>query len=341
MKKSRKKANIYIIANEAGVSVATISRFFNTRSLVKKSTREKIMRVCKKYNYEPSKIASAITTKKTKTIAFLVPSLKQPAFIQLINGVELIVSKNGYCLSIFNARQSLENELKIVKIIDDRFIDGVIFSGVYGNENEKAFIFEMQKREIPCIMVDRIIPDINIPFVASNDYLGGKIAAKFLLDNNHKRIGIISYDTKVYIFKQRVKGFIDTLNKNGIREKFVLEVPLKYGKVEEYIHDYKSEILEERPTVIFTTADSIAIFLMSMLKENSIKIPDELSVMGYDDIIFSKFTYPKLTTIHHDMFELGKIAGENIINKLENGKYIKRNQIIDPKLLPRDSVLKI
>ena len=341
MNKAKTKANIYIIAKEAGVSVATVSRFFNRKNLVKESTRGKILKVCKKYSYEPSRIASAITTKKTKTIALLVPSLKEPAFIQLIGGVESIVSKDGYCLSIFNARQSIEKELEIAKIIDNRFIDGVIFSGVFGNEKEKAFILEMQKREIPCIMVDRIIPDINIPYIASNDYLGGKIAAKFLLGNNHKRIGIISYDTKVYIFRQRVKGFIDTLNENGLMEEFVLEVPLEYGKIEKYINSYRNKILEKKPSAIFTTSDSIAIFLMSLLMEKGIKVPDEVSIMGYDNMIFSRFSFPRLTTIHHDMFELGKVVGENLISKLENGKYLNRVQVIDPKLLPRDSVIKI
>lgn len=132
MLKNIEKATIYTIAKEAGVSVATISRFFNNTVLVKESTRKRIIEICNKYGYEPSKIASAITTKRTKTFAILLPSFKEPPFMDLISGAEYELSKRGYCLIVFNVRQSLEKELEIVKIIDNRFIDGVIFSGVYG-----------------------------------------------------------------------------------------------------------------------------------------------------------------------------------------------------------------
>jgi DNA-binding LacI/PurR family transcriptional regulator len=270
-----------------------------------------------------------------------VPDLEQPLFIDLIRGVESILYQNKYCMSVFNAEQSLKKELEIAKIIDNRFIDGVIFSGVYGNEREEAFIIEMQKRKIPCVMVDRIIPNVNTPYVSNNDYLGGKIAAKFLLKNNHKRIGIISYDTKTYIFDQRVKGFTDVLNLNGIGEEFVLDVPLEYRKIEKSIHNNGNKILGKNPSAIFTTSDSIAILLMSFLSEKGIKIPDEVSVMGYDNMIFSRFSFPKLTTVNHDMFELGKVVGKNLINKLENGKYSKRVQVLNPNLVIRDSVRKI
>ena len=341
MNDTKNKANIYIIAKEAGVSVATVSRFFNKKSLVKKSTGLKILDVCKKYNYKPSRVASAITTKKTKSIALLVPSLKDPAFGELVSGVEFALSKNEYCLNVFNTRESIDKEMEIIDIIDNRIIDGVIVSGVYGSKEDRVFTSEMLRRKIPCILVDRYIPGTDIPYVASNDRLGGEIAAKFLLENNHKRIGIISYDTKVHIFKERVEGFISILNKDELKEEFILEVPIKFGKIEEYIYKYKDELLKSRATAIFTVADTIAIFLIRFFLENGFKVPDEISVMGYDDIFYSKFIFPRLSTIHHDMFELGKVVGENLIYKLENGKFKKKKQVIDPTLVIRDSVRKV
>jgi len=335
------KANIYIIAREAGVSVATVSRVFNRSSLVKESTRKKVLEVCQKYNYEPSRVASAITTKKTKSVGILVPSLKEPPFIELIGGAEYILYKNGYCLTVFNARQSIERQLEIANIIDNRIIDGVIFSGVYGGEKDKIFISEMVKRGIPCIMVDRIIPDIDIPFVGSNEYLGGRIAAQFMLECGHKKIGIVTYDREVYIFNQRVAGFLSVLGENGIKEQFILEVPLEFSKVEEAIKGYEEEIAGSDITALFGTSDSIAIFLISLLMENNLKVPDDISVMGYDNITFSRFIFPRLTTIHHDMFELGKVVATNLLYRLENGRYLNDRQIIDPKICIRDSVKKI
>ncbi|MGM0366031.1 MAG: LacI family DNA-binding transcriptional regulator [Actinomycetota bacterium] len=335
------KANIYIIAREAGVSVATVSRVFNRSSVVKESTCKKVLEVCRRYNYQPSRVASAITTKKTKSVGIIVPSLKEPPFIELIGGAEYILYKNGYCLSVFNARQNIERQLEIANIIDNRIIDGVIFSGVYGRDKDKIFISEMLKRNIPCIMVDRIIPDIDIPLVGSNEYLGGKIAAQFLLECGHRKIGIVTYDREVYIFNQRVAGFLSVLKEKGLKEQFIMEVPLEFSKVEEAIKGYKDELVGNDSTAVFGTSDSIAIFLISLFLENRLKVPDDISVMGYDNMTYSRLIFPRLTTIHHDMFELGKVVATNLLYRLEHGSYLNDKQIIDPKICIRDSVKKI
>jgi len=341
----KKKIDIYFIAKEAGVSIATISRFFNNSSVVGEVTREKIINVCNKYNYKPSKIASALSTKRTKSIALLIPSIKNPAFNSLVDGVGTIVSKRGYSLTLFNTKESIEKELEILDIINNRSIDGAIVSGVYGREEDRLFISEVEKRKIPCILVDRYIPDTDIPYVASNDYLGGKIAARFILENNHKNIGIISYETRVHIFKERVRGFTDVLKKEGIKEKYVIEVPRQIGKIEENLIKNRKALLEallnDQVTIIFNAADFIAIELIKFLSENKIRVTEDVSVMGYDNILFSNFTVPRLSTIDHTMFEMGYTAADNLINKLEKNRFKDRIVIMDPKLVIRNSVRKI
>jgi LacI family transcriptional regulator len=333
--------NIYKVAKEAGVSVATVSRFFSNPDIVKKETGQKIIAICDKYHYRPSKIARAITTKKTKLIAFIIPSLKDPAFIDIISGAESEMSKKNYILCLFNTKQNINREKDILETMLSMNIDGVIFSGVYGSEEEKIFLSNLYKSNMPLIMVDRIIPDYDIPYVMNNEYLGGKLAAQYLLENNHKKIGILTYSMQVYIFRERVKGFLDELKKSGIKETFLMEVPLEFKKIEETINKNKEFLLRQDATSIFCVSDSIAIFLGRVLTENNIKIPDELSLMGFDNIIFSNYSIPRLTTIDHDMFSLGAAAAENLIHKLENGRFKNKNVIIDPILIQRDSVKKI
>jgi LacI family transcriptional regulator len=335
------KATIYKIAREAGVSVTTVSRFFNNPGIVKETTRDKIFAVCQKYNYQPSYIASAITTKKTKTIALIVPSFKDPMFVELIGGAEYILTLKGYSLSVFNARQSIEKELEIAKIIGSRSIDGVILSGIYGDERDKVFISEMVERNIPCIMVDRVVPGVDIPFVASNEYLGGKLAAQYLLKNNHKRIGIITYPREVYIFNERVRGFTEILDKQGLKELFLHEVALEFKNIEKKVRAFIPEMLRKKPTAIFTIADSIAFFTLRILRDNNIKVPDDISIMGYDNILYANAINPSLSTIHHDMFKLGKVVAKNLIYRLENGNYSNSEQVINPRLIVRESVMRI
>jgi DNA-binding LacI/PurR family transcriptional regulator len=341
MNKNSRSINIHSIANEVGVSVATISRFFNNPDVVKENTKNKIIDVCKKYNYTPSKIARAITTKKTKLIAFIMPSLKDPAFIDIIAGAEKAMSKKGYILCLFNTRQNINREKDIVETIQSMNIDGVMFSCIYGNKEEEMFLLNLQKKDIPIILVDRIIPEVNLPYVMNNDFLGGQIAAKFLMDNNHKKIGILSYSMQVYIFRQRVEGLLKVLNENQIKESFLIEVPLEYKNIEDTINKNIDLMLESGVTAIFCVSDSIAIFLSRLLVEKKIMIPEEISVAGFDNIVFSNFSIPRLTTIDHDMFSLGEKAAENLIFKLETGRFKNKNEVIDPVLIKRDSVRKI
>ncbi len=335
------KANIYIIAKEAGVSVATVSRVFSNSSLVKEETLKKVLKVCKKYRYQPSRVASAITTKKTKSLGIIVPSLKEVSFIELLGGAEYILYKNGYSLSVFNARQNIDRLLEIANIIDNRIIDGVIFCGVYGRDKDKIFISEMVQRNIPCIMVDRIIPDIDVPFVGTNEYMGGQLAARFLIEYGHKNIGVLTYDRHVYIFNQRVAGFLSVLKEHGLKAQFIIDVPLEFSRLDEAIRQHKDELMDSRATAVFSTADSIALFLLSMFFESKLRIPDDISVMGYDNIAYSRLVFPQLSTIHHDMYELGKIAAKNLIYRLDKGSYLNVKEIIEPKICIRDSVKKM
>ena len=146
----KKKIDIYLIAKEVGVSIATISRYFNNKSIVSKITRKKISNVCEKYNYKPLSVASALNTKRTKSIALSIPGLRQPAFIDLIVAVENMASSKGYSFLLYSTKESIQKELDFLDVINKRTIDGIIVSGVYGFEEDKIFIDEIQKRNIAC-----------------------------------------------------------------------------------------------------------------------------------------------------------------------------------------------
>jgi LacI family transcriptional regulator len=146
--------DIYLIAKESGVSIATVSRYFNNESVVSDKTGDKISQVCKKYNYKPLSVARALTTRKTKSIALSIPSIRQPAFTDLISAVEKVTSSHNYALILNNTKDSVDRELEFLDIIDNRLIDGIIVSGVYGYDEDKVFINEIQKRNILHIMVE-------------------------------------------------------------------------------------------------------------------------------------------------------------------------------------------
>jgi len=327
------------IAKKANVSVSVVSYALNDSGYVKKDTKEKIKKIASENNYVPSHMARAIRTRKTKTIALVVPSFI-PGFYELVKSIESRLSENGYCLVLFNTKNDLKREQEVIEIVKERIIDGIIISGVFGGQKDHDIVEKIQGLEIPSIFFDRTVTRSDLPYVAIDNYLGGKIAGDYLIKNGHKDIGILLHNTEIEVFSKRREGFLDALNKGGIKLRFEMQVPSKTNTIEDYLKKNIGLFLDSGVTAVFAATDLIAINLISILKDNAVKIPDDISVIGYDNILFSRYITPKLTTIDHKLESIGIKVADNLINKLEKGKFNKKKIIIRPEIIIRDSVLK-
>ena len=334
------KVDIYFIAKEAKVSPATISRFFNRSELVSEKTRKRILEICDKYDYKPSIVASSMRTNKTKYIGLVVPNLTNPFFFELLRGAEDFASEKDYYLVVFNSKNNYEKELIFLDAIFKRRIDGIIISGIAGGKKDNFFTKEILKKKLPCVLVDRYIEGLDIPSVVTNNFKGGMLAAEYLVKINNKRIGIITFDLKIKIIKDRYNGFKKILNQNNIKESFLIEIPSDSENIFEELVKNKEKILKNKVDAIFCLSDFIAINLMELLNNSGRKIPEDLSIIGFDNIGYSQFVNPKLTTIAQDIYKMGNLScemllesiNENIINKL-----IKGDKILNPKLIIRNS----
>lgn len=336
------KVDIYFIAKEAKVSPATISRVFNRSELVSEKTRNKILSICDKYNYKPSVIASSMRTNRTKYIGFVVPNLTNPFFFELLRGAEDFAGDRDYYLVVFNSENNYEKELVFLDAIFKRRIDGIIISGIAGGKKDNFFTKEILKKKLPCVLVDRYIEGLNVPSVVTNNFKGGILAADYLLKINNKRIGIITFDLKIKIIKDRYCGFKKVLDQNAITENFLIEIPSDTENIFEELEKNKEIILKSKVDAIFCMSDFIAINLMELLNNSDRKIPEDMSVMGFDNIGYSQFVNPKLTTIAQDIYKMGNLSceillksiNENNINKLSKG-----GKILNPELIIRNSCM--
>jgi DNA-binding LacI/PurR family transcriptional regulator len=329
------------IAKKAGVSITTVSSALNNSRYVKKETKKKILKIAKDENYEPSYIARAIRTRRTKTVALLVPAIA-PAIDELIKGVEQKLTESGYCLILFNTRDSIDKELEAINLIQERVIDGIIISGILGGkEDEESLVKRVKEIGKPTIFCDRYIQNTDIPFVSIDNKSGGKIAGEYLIKMGHKKIGILSYDPRIKIVKKRKEGFINALKDAGLEAGFVLEIPIQTENIKENIYKNKDFLLKSDLTAIFAVTDILALHLIKLLFLNKVKVPDDISIIGFDNSYFSEISIPGLTTIDHDLVNIGKIAAENLIYKLETNRFNKRKIIMKTKLIERDSVRRI
>lgn len=336
------KVDIYFIASEAKVSPATISRVFNRSELVSEKTRNRILGICDKYNYKPSVIASSMRTNRTKYIGFVVPNLTNPFFFELLRGVEEFAGNRDYYLVVFNSENNYEKELIFLDAIFKRRIDGIIISGIAGGKKDNFFTKEILKKRLPCVLVDRYIEGFDIPSVVTNNIKGGMLAADYLLKINNRKIGIITFDLKIKIINDRYIGFKKILDQNALTENFLIEIPSDSENILEELEKKKEIILKSKADAIFCMSDFIAINLIELLNNYGRKIPEDVSVMGFDNIGYSRYVSPKLTTIAQDIFKMGNLSCEVLlksINENNMNKTLKGGKILNPELIIRNSCI--
>jgi LacI family transcriptional regulator len=332
-----RRANIREIAKDAGVSICTVSRALNNTGHVKEETKTRIIEIAQKANYHPNFIAKSIRSKKTKIVGFLDRyTISYPIEKILIN-LSNTFSRNGYRLNILDVEIKKE---EIIKLINSQIFDGLIIGYLrMGKEEEKSFINKIYRLGKPMVCIGVNMKNSSVPYVYTDDYSGGRLAADSILKFNHKKIGIISYDLEDFIFKDRLKGFNDRLKEVGLKTEFILRISFDPKQAEKDLEKNKDLILSKNVTVIFADSDLIALRLIKLLNRNMISIPKDISIVGYGNFSLAEMIYPELTTIDSKKEESSIKSAIMLINMMNNKKI--SNAIIKPSFIGRESLVKI
>jgi DNA-binding LacI/PurR family transcriptional regulator len=332
-----KSPNIYEIAKKANVSHMTVSRAFNNPELVNKITRKKIFEIANELNYRPSIIARSMRTNRTNAIGLILPTIINPFFPEIVKGVDDYSRKNSYNVILVNTDDDYKNEISSLEMFINRKIDGIILSVITGGQKDKEFLTKIIKRKIPVVLIDRFIPDINCSYVITDNFKAAYDATSYLIRLGHKKISVISSPQKIKIFQDRLKGYKKALKDNAIEynENYIAEG-------EESVHGgYNSmkEVLAKNNniTAIFAMCDFMAFGVYKYCKENNIKIPDNLSVIGFDDIFTSALISPSLTTMAQQKYKIGYNAAKILINSIKKNEFPKKQIILQAPLIERDS----
>jgi len=309
-----KRITINDIAKTVGVSRTTVSRVISNNGYVSKSNRAKILEVIKKSNYKPSIIARGLRTKKTRTIGLLIPDLENPAFGRLAKGISESLTNLDYNLIICNSNYDSETEKKNIDILLNRDADGIIIATP--NEKLENIVKIFIKNSIPIMILEKAESEI-INYIAVDHYYGGQLAAEYLIRLGHKNIFFLG-NLEVIDVLERYKGFKDTLEKSNI---FLNQnIFLKRINDMEECKNIVNKILEDFKNLdaIFAANDIIASQTLVTLYENNIRVPEEISVIGYDNIPFSEMTLIPLTTIMVPLYSLGEMAAKELVKIIEN-----------------------
>ncbi|MCX7720302.1 MAG: LacI family transcriptional regulator [Dictyoglomus thermophilum] len=335
MTKKKKAPTSWDVARLAGVSRSTVSFVLNNTPGIKISeeTRKRVLEAVKALDYKPNAIARSLAKQRTEAIAFFVLDIANPVFPNMARGIEDVARQNGYILLLCNTDGKSLRELRYMNIMLERRVDGII-AGALSNEEVSKIA---QKKNMPLVILEH--PRLQEHDVVYADNVKGSYeAVMHLIELGHNRIAHITINPESIIVQERIEGYKKALEDAGIPFDADL-LKIFYGKVDEESAINELFSLPDPPTAIFTFSDFMAIQVMKILIRRGYRIPDDISVVGFDDTL-ANLTIPALTTVSQPFYEMGAKAAEILIERLKNPNMPIQHVKLPTKLVIRESTAK-
>ncbi len=327
------------IAKKAKVSTSTVSHVINDTHYVSDGLKNRILKAMEEHDYHPNLIARSLRSKKTNTIGVILPEISDLFLSELARRIELLLAKKGYQMIISNSEDNVFKELESIRTLYKKMVDGILMLPTPGT---KINIKELKKQNIPVIFIDREIPYIKTDTVKVDNAKGCYIATEYLIGLGHKKICYISKGSGTSTSIERETGFRKALNDYGIEVKS--EYILKAGgrKYEDSFEAVRHLLNnnKSRPTAIIAEDDIMAIGAIRAVNDFSLKIPEDMSVMGFDDNMIDGFLVPRLSTVKYPIEEMSEMVVKILTEKIMNDKNEFENTkriILEPELVIRES----
>ena len=332
-----KKVTIKDVVKETRLSLGTISKYINGGH-VKEKNRIIIEKAIKKLGYQVDTYARAMITKKTKTIGLVIPEFNNLFYASISQELEKSLDKYGYGLVVRESFYEKDREKQSIEWLLSRRTDAIVIAPVGREASEYDYL---KQYSIPIIFIDRFIPNLNYEFLIVNNREISKETIKYLLDNGHRRILMVAANDGLYTADERVKGYIEAYKEKKIEYSEDLIIRLS-EKVDDAYHSLK-KILKTRNdfTAVFTSNYTCMIGLIFAINELKISIPDELSIVGFDDIVFTKIYRPKLTIVNQPIEKMMDTVTNRIIALLSEEEYKYQINSFDCTFVVNDSTKKI
>jgi DNA-binding LacI/PurR family transcriptional regulator len=326
------------VARIAGVSIQTVSATINHKPGITDATRQKVNSAIEQLGYRPYTIARSLRTRQTHSIALVVSDIANPFYGLVASAIEDFAHNAGYSLLLHNTHDDADRETGYLQSITQRWVDGVI---IVSTRSEVVGLDNLNLARIPTVSLNHIPAGYNGPSVTIDNYKAGRIAAEHLVSLGHRRISHISGPSRLYISRERELGFLDVLQENG-RTSSVCGVGSGDWGCESGFRAMRHilDCGEEFPTAIFSANDRMAIGAMRAIAESGLRIPQDISIIGLDNIEISAYTLPPLTTIGQPMIRMALTAVDLLIKLMNGEPPPETNIVLEPTLIIRESTAK-
>ncbi len=323
------------VAREAGVSVGTASQALRGSAVVRETTRRRVLAVAARLRYQPSALARGLVTRRTHTVGLLISDIANPFFIRAVRAVEDVAQENGYNVILCNTDEAPAKETQYLRVLMEKRVDGIILATTAAS---RRAVREIQWRHIPLVLFDRELAGVATHVVKVDGILGGRLATEHLLALGHRRIAIIHGPLDRSTGVERLEGYRATLRAAGLRPDPLLTREGDFKQESGYRWAQALLDLTPPPTALFCTNNLMTVGALQALLERKVRIPDELSLVGYDDMEWWTLTHPPLTTVGQPVYDLGREAMRLLLTQIGREKGRRPQRIVlKPELILRES----
>jgi LacI family transcriptional regulator len=328
-------ATIRDVARRAGVSVATAARALGEYGYVSAVTRERVRRVARGMDYHPNAIARSMIKGRTQTLAVIVSDNANPFFASVVRGIEDVVLAKGYAIMLCNADENPEKEAMYLRTVRQKRADGLIISPSGGSA---TLLRSLIGSGTPVVQVDRRLHGLATDAVLIDNRSGVRAAIEHLIRLGHRRIGMIGGPRRLYTGRERLEAYRVALQDAGVPvdDDLILEGSFKERSGYELVGRFLA--MRRQPTAIFVANNLMTIGALLALKEAGVRIPQEMAVVGFDDMEWAPILTPPLTAVAQPGYDLGTAAGRLLLERLQAQRAGRPQTIVfQPRLVVRES----
>jgi len=325
------------VAKLAGVSRSTVSRVINDSPNVRPEVRERIWQFIRENNYQPHQAARTLVTRRTNVIGLIIPEavtrlFTDPFFPQLTQGIAEVCNQRGYYLMLTLMTTNTDHDTLYRRILHSGQLDGVIVASAPLND---PIVPRLQESHRPCVLVGHHPDYSKIPSVDADNIAGSKSMTEYLISLGHRRIGTITGPLGMIAGRDRLEGYRQALAQAGIAYDETLTAKADFSEAGGA--RAMEELLPAAPTAVFCASDVMAVGALKTLAQAGRRVPEDVSVAGYDDVPVATMVNPQLTTVQQSVVDLGRVAAEMLIRLLELPGTTVRSQLLSTHLVVRQS----
>ncbi|WP_216827761.1 LacI family DNA-binding transcriptional regulator [Alkalihalobacterium elongatum] len=328
------KPTIKDVAQKANVSIATVSRILNNQLGYSEKTKERVLKVIEELGFRPNAIARGLVSRRTKTIGVLLPNVTSSFASKLLKGIEKSAHENDYSMIVCNTDHSGSRTLDYLNILGEKKVDGLIFSS---QEIKEEYYETITRLGIPVILISSMSYRFPLPYVKVDDRQAAYHATSYLIKNGHEKIAMISGDDDL-TGKPRMEGYKQAMEDHELplNEKLIVYGGFDFESGKKCMKQLLP--LKNEFTAVFSASDDMAVGAMSAAYENNLKVPDDFSIIGFDNTLVAEMAIPPLTTVAQPLWEMGKMAIEKVIEMIESEGHHTSSSIMNFQIIERKSV---